>query len=161
VKTSKRDLINVATNPDPERERKVADETLALQLLADYPSHIEPDSAEEVIARAALARCVRDGMRGFAGELLALAIDPDTPPAIPGAKPIRRVRFETPGRRASTWARDMVIGQFIAAERAASRSGKLDAAVKAACDKYGLGRSTVQAIWGRREELLGRRESGK
>jgi hypothetical protein len=70
-------MIPVSTDPDPERERKIKDDALALKLLGGTPDGLEPtkylkpNSRDERIARAALARRVRDLMGGYSGELLA------------------------------------------------------------------------------------------
>jgi len=162
---SARDLLAVATNPDPDRERKMADEAEALRLLAGFSAdrgrpiiqYLKRNSPAERKGRTALARCVRDSMRGLAGELLALAIDPYTPSKIPGMKPTRRIRFESPARgKSSTWARDLSVVGFIRTQRAHWTDGKFkqDAVVQAAMSKFGLSRATVQAIWRRHTDLL-------
>src|SRR5258708_2280213 len=98
-----RDWIRVDLDHIPEENRKIADEELALQLLAGYSTngrtrYLKHNSPEEKLARAALARIVRRKMSGglsLSGELLALAIDPATETKFVGMKPTRRVRFES------------------------------------------------------------------
>jgi hypothetical protein len=153
-------------------DEKIADAALAMQLLAGYPpeglaaalqvgpvviKYPAKNSVEERRGREALARIVRDEMRGFVGELLALAIDPRSPPKIPGMTPTRRAHFETPGRP-SQWARDLLIVDFTRRERFhfTGRRWKQEAAVQGAADKFNVSRSTVQAIWARYEKLVGR-----
>jgi hypothetical protein len=138
-------------------DEKIADEKLCMRLLAGFcedekgrvvTSYLKPNSYEEQQARAALARVVRDSMRGFVGELLALAIDPRTPSATPGMWPTRRIRFESPARgRASTWARDLLIVHFIREELRKSPTGKEEAALAAASAHFGIRRSRAHAIW--------------
>jgi hypothetical protein len=144
-----RDVLHIATDPDPHRDQQMADEELALALLASdgvgasYPKH---NSAKEKECRKALARIVRDKLNGFSGELLALAIDPETPSRYIGMTPTRQIRFESVRRgRPSTWRRDVLIAGFIRRELA--RSQKLEAAYAAAMAKFKISRSTAQAIW--------------
>lgn len=148
----------------------IADEALCMKLLAGYHrdgardqvSYLKQNSYEERCAREALGRMVRDGMRGFVGELLALAIDPRMPSRIPGMKPTRRIRFESPSRgKPSTWARDLLVVDLIRRTRFNSDSGKLEAAITTAVERFGISRSAVQAIWARHEKLLGRRKASK
>ena len=96
---------------DPERERKRADDELAKRLLT---REIEPGGNEETMARAALARRIRDLMTtGFVRELLALAIDPTTPSYL-GIEPTVIADFKSPARgRPSTWVRDLAIIDFV------------------------------------------------
>jgi hypothetical protein len=169
-----RDWIRVDLDHIPEENRKIADAALAMQLLAGYPpdgplaigpvaiKYPAKNSAEERRGREALARIVRDQMRGFVGELLALSIDPRTPSAIPGMTPTRRTQFETPGRP-SQWARDLMIVDFIRRERFhfTGRRWKQEAAVQGAADKFNVSRSAVQAAWTRYEKLVGRRKASK
>jgi hypothetical protein len=162
----KRDVLSIATNPDPERARKIEDETLALRLLAGFAQddhdrpitqYLKNNSRDERLACAALARIVRDHVPGFSGELLALALDPHTASKIPGMKATRRVRFESPARgKPSTWARDLLVVNCIRTELFWSKTGKLEAAIKAAMDRFTISRATAQSIWKRYEKLLGR-----
>jgi hypothetical protein len=113
--------------PDRRRDwlRKEADAPLILRLLAGFKDDngvvvtdydLTPD--EEKQARAALARGLRSGIRGFSQELLALAIDPDTPSSWPGMHPTRKIKFENVGRGPpSNWARDILIVEYISAQR--------------------------------------------
>ena len=108
----------MAKRPDAE---KMADEEAIVCFFAGdgtnaprYPKH---NSREEKNARAAMARRVRDFMQGFSAEMIALAIDPDTPSRIPGLKPLRKIRFESVARgKASTWRRDLRVADFIRRE---------------------------------------------
>lgn len=119
--SSNRDLLSVATAPDPDRARKASDDELARELLAGKVSkhggvvtYIKPGSQEEK-ARAALARRIRDlTPRGFTFELLALAIDPETKSDFIEMVPTRKIKFENPktGNR-SQWQRDLLIADFI------------------------------------------------
>jgi hypothetical protein len=163
-----RDLLNVATNPDPERERKIADEKLCLRLLAGYSvddgklGFPPSGSAEEWAARAALARVIRDHMKGFTGEFLALAIDPRTPSAAPlSTRPIRFIRFDKPRGRSPTIMRDLLVVGFIRRQR--HKLGKEDAALLAAEREFRLGKSRTHAIWAEYKERVGesRRANGK
>ena len=162
-----RDWLDIATNPDPERARKIEDETLALKLLAgfDEDEHGRPrtrylgkNSREERIACGALARLVRDKMGGFSGELLALALDPYTPSKTPGMKPTRQIQFESPSRgQPSTWARDLLVVNLIRTEL--FHSNKLEAAIQAAMQRFEIKRATAQAIWSRYEKLVERKSA--
>jgi hypothetical protein len=136
-------------------DEKIADDLLCMRLLAGFcedksgrvtTSYLKHNSYAERQARAALARRVRESMRGFTGELLALAIDPRTPSEYPGMKPTRRVRFESPARgKGSTWARDLLVVHFIRAEL--RKSPKEHAAIAAASAHFQIGESRVHAIW--------------
>jgi hypothetical protein len=144
----------------------VEDETLALRLLAGFArdgrgqattQYLKSNSRDERLACAALARIVRDHVPGFPGELLALALDPHTASRIPGMKATRRVRFESPARgKPSTWARDLLVIDCIRTELFRSKTGKLEAAIKAAMDHFTISRATAQSIWRRYEKLVGR-----
>jgi hypothetical protein len=163
----RRDLLEVATNPDPERERKISDEKLCLRLLAGYSvddgklGFPRSGSAEEWAARAALARCIRDHMKGFTAELLALAIDPRTPSPPPMVtRPIRFIRFDKPRGKPPTMMRDLLVIDFIRRER--KEGGKEDAALQAAEVKFRLGKSRTHAIWvGYKERVGEMRRSSK
>jgi hypothetical protein len=147
---------------DPDREEKIAAEILIMKLLGGYDVNTEGveitrylthNSPEEREARVALAREVRSCMRGFAGELLALAIDPSTPSTWPDMRPTRKVRFESPSRgKASTLLRDKAVVHFITQQL--RESPKLEAAVAAAGAHYELRRSQVRKIWTRRAKLI-------
>jgi hypothetical protein len=126
------DYLEPSRQPVRTDDQKIADELLSLRLLAGYQtdkhgreqtSYLKSNSYEEKQARAALARCVRDNMKGLVGECLALAIDPYTASASPTMKPTRRVRFESPARgKSSTWARDLAIVHFIRKRLASYRA---------------------------------------
>jgi hypothetical protein len=110
---------------EPKDERAaIGEEKLILRLLAGFDEnksgaaatfYPERDSDAERESRAALARQIRAGnLAGMSRELLALAIDPDTPSVIPGTHAIRRLKFEDgQGGAKDTWARDRIIVQFI------------------------------------------------
>jgi hypothetical protein len=161
-----RDLLLIATNPDPDREQKIADEELSLQLLAGrqfgtdgrpITKYLLHNGPEERLARAALARIVRDHMPGFSGELLALAIDPITPSKWRGTKPTRHVRFESPARgKPSTWARDLLVVSHIRRELLRSTTRKEDAALKSAEDTFGLTPAAAAKIWRAHKKTVGR-----
>jgi hypothetical protein len=161
-----RDLLLIATDPDPDRDRKIADEELSLQLLAGrhfgtngqpITRYLTPNGSEERLARAALARIGREHVGGFSGELLALAIDPITPSKWPGAKPTRHVRFESPARgKPSAWARDLLVVGHIRRELFRSATGKEDAALKSAEDTFGLTQAATAKIWRAHKKAVGR-----
>ncbi len=124
MKTSKPELIDTA---ELERDRSLppgwrdhvkansADEMLLMRLLAGYRrgviSSLPKNSPEEQKARKLLAQQLRDGsIAYYTRELLALAIDPETPSAVPGLSPARKIVFQKPPKGGSlTWARDRVI----------------------------------------------------
>lgn len=147
---------------------KIIDEERALQLLAGFAydrsgvpicRYPASKSQEERETRAALARLVRDYMPGFAGELLALAIDPATPSAILGMKPTRRVEFRSVAQgRPSTWARDKLVVDHIRQRTTMfNTEGKEDAALKSAEEQFHLRPATVKSIWNKYKKLVGRR----
>ena len=155
-----------------DEDPQVAEELLILRLLAGFddtnpqiPSFIDANSPDERRAREVLARQVREGrLGGFVKELLALAIDPWTESTHPGMRPLRKVEFKsaTPGP-APTWARDLLIIDFMRRfrrETPAGKSSNLEAAIKAAEDHFGISRSQAHAIWQRREQLIDR-QSGQ
>jgi hypothetical protein len=147
-------------------DSKMADEELSLQLLAGLHTsangkpiinYLPHNSPEEKLARAALARIVRDHMSGFSGELLALAIDPRTKSKMVSMKPTRHIRFQSPAQgRPSTWARDLLVIGHIRRELFHSRTGKEDAALKSAEDHFGLSPAAVKKIWRRHKKIAGR-----
>jgi hypothetical protein len=121
------------------------------------------NSREEKDARAAMARRIRDFMQGFLAEVIALAIDPNTPSHIIGLKPLRMVRFESVARgKASTWRRDLRVLHFIRMEigntvkrgKDGVPRAKIEAALQAAVAEFGISRSTAQAIWKRHQEAM-------
>jgi hypothetical protein len=153
-------------------DAKIAEELLIMRLLAGFddtnpriPNFIEANSPDERRAREALARQVREGrLGGFVKEFLALAIDPWTESTHLGMRPLRKVEFKsaTPGP-APTWARDLLIIDFMRRFRRETPAGKplnLEAAIKAAEDHFGISRSQAHAIWQRHEQLIDR-QSGQ
>jgi hypothetical protein len=148
---------------------KVADEMLIMRLLAGFhvdkngregTSFLASNSFEERKARTILARQLRDGKLGYlTRELLALAIDPRTPSAMPGMQPTRKIKFESPARgKPSTWARDLAIVYFIKNELYEHRDDKSwksdEPAINAASDHYGLERSRTREIWTRWNKVV-------
>jgi len=140
---------------------KIADELLMMRLLSGFhvengievTRYLKHNSHGERLARVALAREVRASMWGFVGELLALAIDPRTPSSWPGMRPTRRIKFESPTRgKGSTWARDLAVISLIR-ERLRD-DPKLEAALSAASERYGIKRNRVHAIWKKHEKDL-------
>jgi hypothetical protein len=147
--------------PRPSSEEAMADEALSIRLLAGFDvdsgrtSFLKQNGPEERQAREALARLVRDKMKGFSGELLALAIDPRTLSPWQDMKPTRRIRFESPGRgKSSTLMRDKRVVDFIRSERRRSNDGKLEPCLSAAEEHFKLCRSRVHAIWKAHEDML-------
>src|SRR5580704_16907608 len=98
-----RDLLDVATNPDPHRARKIADDRQCLRFLAGLTEmdgtlveipFPDPGSPGDKAGRSALARVVLDYIPGRTGGLLALAIDPKAPVRSPlVTKPTRLATF--------------------------------------------------------------------
>jgi hypothetical protein len=84
---------------------KAKDDELCRQFLAD--SFLVLSAQEEREARAALARRIRDQMPvSITRELLALAVDPDAAPSIPGMVPTRKFLFENAAKgQPSEWRR--------------------------------------------------------
>jgi hypothetical protein len=158
-------LVRDGYLPDPAREGAapvssgdaIAEEALVMRLLAglddndpNKPKFLDPDSPDGKLARAALAKQLREGrLGGFAKEFLALAIDPWTESTWPGMRPMLKITFAraTSGPK-PTWARDLLIVHFIR-EQLRDKGGKEDAALKAAETKFGLGKSQTHAIWKR------------
>jgi hypothetical protein len=146
-------------------EEKMADEALSIRLLAGFDvdtgktdAFLKHNSPDEKKARGALARIVRYRVGGFAGELLALAIDPSTPSTWPNMKPTRRVKFESPARgKSSTVLRDILVVGFIRRSRI-NGSPKLEPHLAAAEKRFGLKRSGVHKIWKAYEADMERRD---
>jgi hypothetical protein len=151
-----RDWLDVATG-DPERDRKIKDTKLCLRLLAGYSvddgaiGFPKTGSEAEWLARAALARSVREGVRGFTGEFLALAIDPRKPSNWPGMRPIRTISFDKPRGRQRTWGRDLLVINFI--RKRLRDLKKEDAALRAAEIEFKLKKSRVHEIWSERLKI--------
>lgn len=118
--------------------------------------YLKPNGSEEKRARKVLAQQLRDGrLLGLSRELLALAIDPSTASTFPGMRPTRRVRFESPARgKGSTWARDLVVVDYIRRSLRAAGGGKEDAAIAAAEKHFGIKRSRAHAIWKAHKDLV-------
>jgi hypothetical protein len=143
---------------DKEIAGEIEEDKLVLRLLAGFHEHgkgrvivsyPKRNSPDESKSRAALARQLRNGtLGGIARELLALAIDPETPSAIPDMRPLHKIEFKNPARRNKpTWARDRLVVQFIKEWLAGDLVRKEDSARHAAVQHFGLGRSRVAEIW--------------
>lgn len=165
MKTSKPELIDIA---ELERDRYLppgwrdhvkansADEMLLMRLLAGYhvdqngreiTKFLDKNSPEEHKTRKLLAQQLRDGsIAYYTRELLALAIDPATPSAVPGLSPTRKIVFQKPPKGGSlTWARDRAIIYEI---KKRIWQGETDEkAVTGAAEHYGLERSRTWEIW--------------
>jgi hypothetical protein len=152
----------------PERpprtdDEKIADEELAMHLLAGkvgdhrgrkITSYLKHNSQDERLARSALARLVRESMRGLTGELLALALDPRTPSLTLGMRPTRKIRFEKQGK-ADNWVRDLgvincIVNDLCKLEHPPLRGSRLKRAVATAAAEHGIGVSRAYEIWERR-----------
>ena len=159
-----RGFLLLGTDPDPERERKIADEELSIELLAGMTTgpdrqavtcYPEKNGRRECEGRKALARIIRDHVPGFAGELLALAIDPSTPSKVPGMTPTRHIQFESRAQgKQSQWARDMLVVHTIRHALFHSTSGKEDAACAEAEKAFGLSAAAVKKIWRRHKHMM-------
>jgi hypothetical protein len=139
-------------------QEKIADEMLVMRLLAGFhvdedgrevTSYLRKNSFEERRARTILARQLRDGTLGYlVKELLALAIDPRTPSAVPDMRPTRKIKFESPARgKPPTWARDLAIIHFIRQHLHKHPSKCDEPAVVEASEHYGIDRTRVWKIW--------------
>jgi len=82
-------------------DERMADEALSIQLLAGFDvdtgkrisfAHYSTDERK---ARAALARIIREKVNGFSGELLALAIDPQTKSTWLDMRPARKIKLKS------------------------------------------------------------------
>src|SRR5665213_1622650 len=120
-----RDVIDLYREKIARAKQSEADAVLIMQLLAGREvragkvniRYLPRNGPEERRARSALAREVRRHMKGFSGELLALAIDPRTPTAIPGMRPTRKILFIGAAQgKESKWARDLRVVHFIRGE---------------------------------------------
>jgi len=150
-------------------EQKKADEAASIRLLSGYdvdksdnftfPDHF---SDEEKELRAALARTVRDQMKGHSGELLALAIDPFTPSKLPNMRPTRKVKFFWQGQQSTLFLEQQIIA-FIRKKRSreTKRDVPIDSYVKDAEEEFGLRRSRIFEIWKAYENLMAAKASGK
>jgi hypothetical protein len=138
-------------------EEKMADDMLALELLAGSPNGKNPKhfSRGEKKLRAALARRIRDQMGGYTGELLALAIDPFSGSTWPGMKPTAKLKFVRQGRPSSLLTERRVVA-FIRAQIGKSNNpeASLDSYLNAAETAFGLKRSRVHEIWHANEKRL-------
>jgi hypothetical protein len=148
-------------------EQKIDDYEHAMRLLAGLTpdhkvSYLNQNSYEERLARAALARLVRDSMQGFVGELLALAIDPRTPSPIYGMYPTRKIRFESPARgKKAQWVRDLMIIDCILNDlhqfEDPPQPSRLKRAIATAAGRYGISFTRASEIWEQRGKLPRRR----
>jgi hypothetical protein len=149
-------------------DEKMADEALSIALLAGW--HVDSgkqinlthNSADELKARAALARIIREKMNGFSGELLALAIDPQTESTWPDMRPARKIKFEKPGRP-STLMRDKLVVDYIRRLRFNNTEpNDMKFYLMQAAEKFGgLSYSSVHAIWNAHEKLIEEARSKK
>ena len=158
-----RDIIDLHFDRLREDDELMQNEEMILRLLCGYArkngktaiSYLKKGGPEERAGLKALAAEVRRKMTGFSGELLALAIDPWTPSKIPGMKPTRRIKFESPARGKSiAWIRDLeivaLVNKTLRVQSAKMKPGakvKLDAALAAAEKEYGLSRTRIHKIW--------------
>jgi hypothetical protein len=135
----------------------ITEELIVLRFLAGFDEdengvpitrYLKRNSPEERQARVILARQLRENtLGGFAREILALALDPETP-SITGIPAVWKIEFTSLARGGkSTWARDRLIVAFIR-QWLREHPGKSDeAAIGAAEDVFGLGRSRIAEIW--------------
>jgi hypothetical protein len=141
-------------------DEKMTDEVASIRLLAAYdvetsknvpsPKHF---SKEEKELRAALARSIRDQMNGYAGELLALAIDPFTKSSWPHMRPTTKVKFMRQGRPSTLMIEKRVV-DFIRKLRFNSEQERDQKFyITAAMDRFGLEYSRVHAIWSAYETM--------
>jgi len=97
-------------------------------------------------------------MTGPAAELLALAIDPDTPSEMLTMRPTGKIKFEGLRRgKRSTWAQELVfvfsVLKQLQKERPLPKGygthppNVRDAAIAEACDECGLERTRGYEIW--------------
>jgi hypothetical protein len=139
---------------------RMADHELALELLAGlqrdgevaYPAS---GSDREMALRAALAREVRREMRGFVGELLALAIDPALVPQTPTTRRTKHVVFRNPARggKASVWARDLLIIEHL--KRLLRDEDKKTAAYKLTAEHFGCSERSIRDVWDAHQRRCG------
>jgi hypothetical protein len=137
-------------------EEKAADEMLILRLLAGFhedengraiTSRLDKDSPEERQARKVLAQQLRDGiLNPITRELLALAIDPETPSPHPTMRPTRKVVFQRPPKGGTLdWARERVIIYDIKDQISQGKANQ--EAVTDVAYRHRLNRSRVWEIW--------------
>jgi hypothetical protein len=152
----------VTENRERTDVERMADEAWSIALLAGWDVNsgkqisLKHNSTDERTARAALARIIREKMNGFSGELLALAIDPQTKSSWPDMKPARKIKFEKPGRP-STLMRDKLVVDYIRRLRFNSTEPHdMKFFLMQAAEKFGpgLGYSSVHAIWSAHEKRL-------
>jgi hypothetical protein len=149
--------VEVAKKTEEDKQDK-----LVLRWLAGFhedekgrpiTSYLGRNSPEECKARTVLARQLRaNTLSGLAREILALAIDPETP-SERGIPAVWKIEFTSPARGGkSTWARDRLIVAFIRQWLRENPDESEEAAVGAAEDAFGLGRSRIAEIWQRYKE---------
>lgn len=149
----------------PDNE-KMADEAAAIKLLANYDvdarknvTRARHNSGDERKLRAALARCVRDQMNGFAGELLALAIDPWTPSKIPTMRSTVNIKFVRQGRLSSLFVESQVIDYIRRLRFNSTEPHDQKFYVMSAVNEFNkrgikIKKSTVHRIWSEHEKML-------
>lgn len=158
--TQKRDIIDLYAEKIARDEQEMAEEEQMLRLLAGYRAggltakFPIKGSDDERAARSTLARYVNRKMPGFAGHLLALAIDPAMEPH-PGMRRTCVVEFRSPNRgKKIEWARHLAIVSEVRKElRVASnnlRPGqriKLDPILETVGKRFRINRAAVYKIW--------------
>jgi hypothetical protein len=166
IPLDKGDQVSAVSLKPQEGKFNVAEDKLILRLLAGFHedakgrpivSYLEPGSVEELEARAALARQLRDNTLGnLARELLALAIAPNIPSARRDMRPTLEIVFKNKARgNKSAWARNRLVISFIKGwirekrKEGKGRRVKEEAAKQAAQAHFGLSRSQVAEIWRR------------
>jgi hypothetical protein len=150
--------VPAQSRPDDE---KMADEALSIRLLAGFDVDKSENvafpknfGAEERKLRAALARTIREQMRGPSAELLALAIDPFTPSTWPHMRPTRKIRFVNPGQQSKLMIEKQVVDFICRLRFNSTQERDQKFYITAAMDKFDLKYSRVHAIWHIYETML-------
>jgi hypothetical protein len=140
----------------------VEEEKLVLRFLAGFHedkkgrvivSYPKRNSSEERKARTVLARQLRNNtLGGIAREILACAIDPETPSDL-GIPSVWKIKFTSRARRnKSPWVRNRFVVAFIELRLRHNPDESEEAAKGAAEDAFRLGRSQIAEIWQRHKE---------
>jgi hypothetical protein len=145
---------------------KMVDEAMSIRLLAGFdvdssknvksPGHF---GVEERELRAALARTIRDQMKGFSAELLALAIDPFTASAWPGMRPTRKIRFMGQGQQSTLMIEKQIIDfirklRFNSTQEQDQKFYIMSAVAEFKKRGIDIEKSRIHAIWSAYEEML-------